>query len=109
MRIILKEGFEVAGFEVETAKNGQEAYDKAIEIKPDLIILDYMMPEVNGLECAKMLQENEETKSIPIVFLTALREDDIMLKAMELNAKGYLQKPFNISDVIQKVQDILKD
>lgn len=108
IRSILKDGFELMEYEVVTASDGKEAYDKAVETSPDIIILDQMMPEVSGLECAQMLKDNDLTSKIPIVFLTAIREEKVMLEAMRLNAKGFLQKPFNIRTVIEKVEEILK-
>jgi DNA-binding response OmpR family regulator len=82
------------GFEVETAVDGEGAIDKALLWQPDLIILDVMMPKMNGWEARKRLRENEKTKGIPIIILSAVGEFESQLAGMQSDNDDYLTKPF---------------
>ena len=82
-------------YEVLAANNGDKALATASRFKPDLILLDIMMPEMNGYEVCKKLKSNSETSDIPIIFLTALNEDQDEYKGLSLGAVDYISKPFN--------------
>ena len=91
---LLKLSLEEYGFEVITASNGQSGLYRAIEDKPDIIILDIRMPELDGWDVCKSLKSNESTKHIPVIFLTAFsntRRD--MERAESLNVSAYITKP----------------
>ncbi len=97
--ILEHEGFQVLGME-----RRQEARETVIRGKPDIIILDLMMPEVDGFEVLKILKEDEETRSIPVLILTVrcLKED--RERALELGADFYMTKPFQPSELVEVVR-----
>ena len=97
-----------AGFRCEHANNGKEGLELAEKIKPDLIISDVMMPEVDGYEFRKRLLSNPELKQIPFVFLTAKGEEDDVLHGFDLEIEDYILKTSSPKIVIAKVSAILK-
>ena len=97
-----------AGFVVEVATNGQDGYEKAEAISPDLIISDVMMPVMNGFEFRKKLLSDENLKGIPFVFLTAKGEDEDVLLGYDLHIEDYIIKSSSIKVVVAKVRAILK-
>ncbi len=97
-----------AGFECQHANNGREALNLAYNNKPDIIISDVMMPEMDGFEFRKKLLEDDELKSIPFVFLTAKGAEDDILQGFELEIEDYIIKTSSPKVVIAKVSAILK-
>ncbi|MCX6169450.1 MAG: SpoIIE family protein phosphatase [Ignavibacteriales bacterium] len=97
-----------AGFRCEVASNGREGYELAEKIKPDLILSDVMMPEVDGYEFRKRLLGNAELKQIPFVFLTAKGEEEDILQGYDLEIEDYIIKTSSPKVVIAKVSAILK-
>ncbi len=97
-----------AGYEVTIGTNGNEGYELAEKLLPDLIISDVMMPEVDGFEFRKKLLTNEELKKIPFVFLTAKGEEDDILQGYDLEIEDYIIKTSSPKVVIAKVSAILK-
>ena len=96
------------GFEVEEAYNGKEALEKVAKSKPDLIILDIMMPIMDGKEVRKALRQSEETKKIPVIILTALGEFEEQLKSLgEEGVTEYLTKPFDPKELTNMAKMIL--
>lgn len=94
-----------AGYEIDTAGGGESAIEKAKKGKPDLILLDIIMPKINGLDVLKQLKSHPETKCIPVFLLTNLPEDSTGDKAKEFGADDYLVKaqvePGQLVDVIK--------
>jgi len=101
--------FGLYNFNVIKALDGSEAVKSARDEKPDIIILDGMMPEMDGFDACRVLKNDERTKDIPVVFLTAnymeLRD---RIKGLELGADDYLLKPFNSKDLVFRIKSILK-
>jgi len=97
-----------AGFYCEHANNGREGLAQALKNKPDLIISDVMMPEMDGFEFRKKLLEDEDLKSIPFVFLTAKGAEDDILQGFDLEIEDYIIKTSSPKVVIAKVSAILK-
>lgn len=98
------------GFSVVEAENGTEALKKLKNIKPDLILLDIIMPYMDGLEVLKKIKESEETKNIPVILLTNLSQKEEVNKGMELGARDYLIKShFTPSEVLEKIKSCLID
>lgn len=97
-----------AGYACEVASNGREGLEKAKKIRPDLIISDIMMPEVDGFEFRRLLLDEPELKAIPFVFLTAKGEEDDILKGYDLEIEDYIIKTASPKVVIAKVSAILK-
>ncbi|MFA4998568.1 MAG: response regulator [Candidatus Paceibacterota bacterium] len=99
-----------AGYEVISALDGEIGLSLAKEKKPDLILLDLILPKLHGLEVLKGLKEVEETKDIPVIILTNLEGMAEIEKAIELGAKGYLVKAqYSLGEIVQKVRDILPE
>lgn len=100
---------EVEGFEVRRVPNGEDALATAIEFKPDLILLDVMMPKVNGFDVLDILRNTPETVNVKIVMLTALSQDADRKKAEEMGADDYLVKSqVVISDVVDRIKQHLQ-
>ena len=99
---------ELSGYEIIKAQNGEEAIRNLseLEINPDLIILDIMMPEISGWDVAAKIKENPTWKTIPIIFLTA-KGDTMSIGMGGLAAEDYIVKPFNIEDLKSRVDKIL--
>jgi two-component system, OmpR family, alkaline phosphatase synthesis response regulator PhoP len=95
-------------FEVITALNGREAIEQALENKPNLILLDIMMPEMNGFEVCKKLKNTPTTSNIPILFLTAKENEIDEIIGLELGADDYIQKPVSPRKVIARVKSVLR-
>ena len=91
-------------YEISFANNGMEALNKVEEVDPDLILLDVMMPELNGYKVCQKLKENPATKNIPVIFLTAKTETEDMVKGFKLGAVDYIKKPFNITELQVRVK-----
>jgi twitching motility two-component system response regulator PilG len=91
------------GLNVQIAFNGKEALEKVSSLAPDLILLDIMMPQMDGFEVLEKLQENQETAGIPVIMLTARKSREDMQKAKDLGAVEYITKPFKAVEVVDKV------
>ena len=104
---IAKTILEGKGFEVQSAINGPEAFSRLEEQKPDLIILDVMMPQIDGLEVLSKLKETPDYLSIPVILLTAKVQYEDVLKGYKLGADYYITKPFNSSQLINGINFIL--
>jgi diguanylate cyclase (GGDEF)-like protein len=90
------------------AKNGEDALRKVREDKPDLILLDVMMPGMDGFEVCRRLKQNEATKDIPIIFVTAVTDNVHEEKGLKLGAIDYIRKPFNVSVARVRIQNHLR-
>ncbi|SLM31351.1 Response regulator receiver [Desulfamplus magnetovallimortis] len=86
------------------ASNGQTALNMVVDRKPDLILLDIMMPEMDGFEVCRRLKSSDATKSIPIIFLTAKTDSEDVLKGFEMGAVDYITKPFNAAELLSRVR-----
>lgn len=99
-----QEGFEVAG-----AKDGMEGVEKAGSEKPDLILLDLVMPRLDGIGALKQMKENPETKDIPVVILTNLSDYDKVSDALSLGAMDYLVKAnYRLEELVNKIKTVLE-
>ncbi len=96
------------GYEVVLAHDGEEALKQAREVFPDVVLLDVMMPKMDGFEVAKQLKEHAETKLIPVVMVTALREVEDRVKALEAGADDFMSKPIDRTELIATVNSQLK-
>ncbi len=97
-----------AGYEVSSAEDGTEALKKARSHRPDLIVLDVMLPEVDGLEVCKILRRDEATSGIPIIMLTAKASEIDRVLGLELGADDYVTKPFNLRELILRIKGLLR-
>lgn len=97
-----------SGFQLHTACNGLEALEKVEQIHPDLILLDVMMPIMNGYETITKLKENPDTAEIPVMFLTALNDTENLVKGFSLGASDYIGKPFRREELLTRINYHLK-
>jgi len=105
----LQEELNQGGYDTEGAKDGEEGLKKVKEYKPDLILLDLVMPKMDGMEVLKKLKEDAETKDISVVILTNLSDYERISDALALGAKDYLVKAnYSLSDLLQKVKSVLE-
>ena len=95
------------GYEVALSYDGRTGIDKAKEIKPDLILLDLIMPIMDGYVVANELKDDPETKHIPIIILTASQREDLKTRCRELGVASFIMKPFETSDLLNMVKAIL--
>ncbi len=91
------------GLSVQIAYNGQEALEKVISIVPSLILLDIMMPQMDGFEVLEKLKKDPATSNIPVIMLTARKSREDMQRAKDLGAVEYITKPFKAVEVVDKV------
>ncbi|TRZ48727.1 DNA-binding response regulator [bacterium] len=97
----------MAGFEVLTANNGEKALDLSREEKPDLIILDLMLPKIDGWQVCEQLRQDAVTKDIPVIMLTARTQIEDKLKGFEAGADDYVTKPFSPRELVARVKRVL--
>lgn len=107
IRSLLEVTFETEGLDVETARNGAEAVAAALAEPPAVVVLDVMMPVMDGWAAAERLRDDERTKDVPIVFLTARTQDDDLRRGRELGAVAYVTKPFDVADLAELVHDLV--
>ena len=97
------------GYDVITASNGKEALERIAAEKPDLVIMDVMMPQMDGFEALKTLKSQPETVNLPVIMLTAKAQDADVFEGWKSGADLYLTKPFNPSELMSFVKRILQD
>ncbi|ACK65209.1 response regulator receiver modulated diguanylate cyclase [Rippkaea orientalis PCC 8801] len=101
---LLIEILDTVGYATTFAIGGKQALERVKSVKPDLILLDLMMPEINGLEVCKILKSDEATANIPILFLTASNDKEHLIKAFEQGAVDYVTKPFKVPELLARVK-----
>ncbi|MGH8902796.1 MAG: response regulator transcription factor [Egibacteraceae bacterium] len=109
IRGLLEVNLEMEGHEVVTAFDGQDALEKVVSATPDLILLDVMMPNVNGWQVAETLKGNPRTQHIPIVFLSARAMEADVRKGTALGVQAYVTKPFDPIDLMELVNRLLAE
>jgi two-component system, cell cycle response regulator DivK len=109
MRELLVWQVELMGFTPIPCKNGKDGVELAIAEKPSLILMDIMMPSMNGWEAARALRANPETKDIPILAATALFRDADLKACLEAGCSGYIVKPFTFQELQGRVRELLPD
>ena len=105
---ILKYNLSNSGFEVKVAFNGVQAVKKSKKFLPDIVLLDVMMPEMNGIEACKEIRNIDSLKKIQIIFLSARGEDYTQIAAFEAGADDYINKPIKPKILIKKISNIAK-
>ncbi len=95
------------GYEVRGVQNGQLALDAIAEEKPDLVLLDIMLPEIDGFEVCRRIKSQEETRHIPVIMLTAKKTREDMARGEKVGADWYITKPFKSAMVIETIQRFL--
>ena len=95
------------GYDVRGVSNGREALEAIAEEKPDLVLLDIMLPEIDGFEVCQRIKDDEETRSIPVIMLTAKKSREDMARGEKVGADWYITKPFKSVMVIETIQRFL--
>jgi len=105
---MLQAYLEMQGYQVTTALSGYAGMHAAVDLHPDLVLLDIRLPDIDGFEVYRRLSERHTTRFIPAIFLTELRERDSRLAGLELGAYDYITKPFDIVELRLRVRNVLK-
>lgn len=105
---ILKYSLENAGYTVSVVYDGQSAIDFIEEDIPDLLVLDWMMPEMSGIKILRWLRGSQKTKNLPVIMLTARGEEDDKLKSFEVGVDDYVVKPYLPSELIARIKALLR-
>lgn len=105
---VVKFRLEASGYEVVTAENAQEGIKIAQEEKPDLILMDMLMPGLDGFEATRMLKSDSETKDIPVIAITAMGTVDVEDRCAQAGASDFIKKPYDSQELVQKVKKYLE-
>jgi len=105
---MMKMSLEADGYEVTGAYDGQEALERARKEMPDLMILDLMLPKLDGYKVCRMLKFDEKYKSMPIILFTARAQESDMRMGEDVGADAYITKPFEPQVLLSKIQELLK-
>jgi two-component system phosphate regulon response regulator PhoB len=95
-------------FETRIAVDGEDALLKTQEFHPDIVILDWMLPKVSGIEVCRRLRQNPDTRNLPIIMLTARSEETDRIRGLETGADDYLTKPFSTAELMARVRAVLR-
>lgn len=106
--LLLRYNLEAEGYEVEIATRGDEAEIRLKENQPDLLVLDWMLPGVSGIELCRRLRSREESKTLPIVMLTARGEESERIRGLSTGADDYVVKPFSVPELMARVRALLR-
>jgi DNA-binding response OmpR family regulator len=104
---LLEVNLELEGYEVKRAANGEEALKLVREFKPDVMLLDVMMPKLDGREVCRRVKADPKTAHVPVIFLSARAQDMDVNSGLELGASAYITKPFDPVDLLQTVERVL--
>lgn len=107
-REVLAYNLQAEGFRVSQAENGEEALLLVAEETPDLIVLDWMLPNVSGIEVCRRLKGRAETKGVPIIMLSARSEENDRVRGLEIGADDYVVKPYSLSELMARVRTQLR-
>lgn len=108
IREMISVALELAGFQWIEAENAQVAHSRIVDERPDLILLDWMLPGVSGIELARRLKRDEATGEIPIIMLTARSEEDNKIQGLDAGADDYITKPFSTRELISRINAVLR-
>jgi len=105
---MLRYNFEKEGFQVSTARDGEEALTMIEEAPPDLVILDWMLPQVSGLEVCRQIRRKPDTRDLPVIMLTARGEEADRVRGLEGGADDYITKPFSPGELVARMRAVLR-
>ena len=105
---ILANYLEPYGYRIEASINAENALEQLKEITPDMILLDYMMPDVDGLSFLKIIKNNPKLKEIPVIFVTARKDEEAIIKCFEAGAVDFITKPFNSKELLARINNHLE-
>jgi two-component system, OmpR family, phosphate regulon response regulator PhoB len=105
---LLRYNFEAAGYTVRVASTGAAAEEALADERFDLVLLDWMLPEVTGIELCRRIRQRPETKSLPVIMLTARGEEADRVRGLSTGADDYVVKPFSVNEVLARVKSLLR-
>jgi two-component system phosphate regulon response regulator PhoB len=105
---LLTYNLEAAGFDVATTKSGDDAIVSVKDEQPDLVILDWMLPGLSGIEICRQIRAGNDTRSLPVIMLTARGEEADRLRGLATGADDYVVKPFSVAEVLARVKSLLR-
>jgi two-component system, OmpR family, phosphate regulon response regulator PhoB len=105
---LLRYNLEAAGFEVDAVANGEDAEQRLSDHRYDAILLDWMLPGVSGIELCRRLRQRPQTKSLPVLMLTARGEEGDRIRGLSTGADDYVVKPFSVQEVVARVKALLR-
>ncbi len=105
---LLRYNLEKEGYVVDEASDGQECLVKVAEEQPDLILLDWMLPQLSGLEVCRQLRRNPETRNIPVIMVTARGEESDRVRGLDVGADDYIAKPFSPGELLARIRAVLR-
>ena len=108
LSLLLRYNLEAEGYETETVMRGDEAELRLKENTPDLIVLDWMLPGISGIELCRRLRARNDTKKLPILMLTARGEEQERIRGLSLGADDYVVKPFSVPELMARIKTILR-
>lgn len=104
----LRDRLEMNGYDIVTANNGKEGLEKAVQEKPNIILLDVIMPVMDGLEMLEALRKHPECKDCAIIMLTARSQRQDIVRAKVCGIQDYVVKPFDLSELVEKIENIVE-
>lgn len=105
---LLRYNLERQGFNVEEATDGQEALLRIAEAKPDLVLLDWMLPQMSGIEVCRQIRRRPATRDLPVIMVTARTEDQDAVRALDTGADDYIAKPFAVEALLARIRALLR-
>ena len=108
LTMLLRYNLEAEGYEVESAARGDEADTRLKESTPDLVVLDWMLPGLSGIELCRRLRARPETRQLPIIMLTARGEESEKVRGLATGADDYIVKPFSVPELLARVRALLR-
>nr|WP_330409726.1 response regulator transcription factor [Romboutsia maritimum] len=105
---LLKFNLETENYEVDYSYDGFDGFIKAKEIKPDLILLDWMLPNISGIEVLKKIRSDKSLKNTPVIMLTAKNMENDKVEGLEVGADDYITKPFSIKELLARITSVLR-
>src|SRR6476659_7376546 len=108
LTMLLRYNLEAEGYEVETSARGDEADTRLKESTPDLVVLDWMLPGLSGIELCRRLRARPETRQLPIIMLTARGEESERIRGLSTGADDYIVKPFSVPELVARVRALLR-
>ncbi|MEN0074520.1 MAG: phosphate regulon transcriptional regulator PhoB [Paracraurococcus sp.] len=105
---LLRYNLEKQGFRVEEAADGQEALLRIAEARPDLVLLDWMLPQLSGLEVCRQIRRRPATRDLPIIMVTARTEQQDTVRALDTGADDYISKPFAMDELLARIRALLR-
>ena len=108
LAMVLKTFFEKENFDVEIVSDGEDALFQAESLKPDIVLLDWMLPNMSGLEICRQIRSTKDLKKTPIIFLTAKGEEEDKLRGLDTGADDYVTKPFSQMELLARINSLLR-